>query len=169
MRRHFNVDLTNERSFWTLWAEEFRRLRLDGGRLGYVPWLKVGKISTHLVSTAFFCPRLYGSVVRVEQHEVVLFFRSLTNVLRCLFTKRRGSRGQTHDAISHQVTAWCHPGCHLGSLHKRTKLRVFEHEIGGHDRAIRSVTRRRGPVVETRDGLLQRALDAVRADDEIGI
>ena len=75
----------------------------------------------------------------------------------------------THDAIGHQVAARCHPGGHLGSLHKRTELGILEHEIGAHDCAIGSVARRRGSVVEASDGLLQRALDAVRTDDKIRI
>jgi len=75
----------------------------------------------------------------------------------------------THDAIGHQVAARRHPGGHLGSLHKRTELGILEHEIGAHDCAIGSVARRRGSVVEASDGLLQRALDAVRTDDKIRI
>ena len=136
----------------------------------YVPWLKVRKIGTHLVSAALFCPRLYGSIVGVEQHEVVLFLRSLTNKMFVTKKKGRGaSEITTHDAIGHQVTARRHPGGHLGSLHKRTELAICEHEIGAHDGAIGSVARRRGSIVETRDGLLQRALDAVRSDDKIRI
>ena len=75
----------------------------------------------------------------------------------------------THDTIGHQVTARRHPGGHLRSLHERTELGILEHEIGAHDGAIGSVARRRGSVVEARDGLLQHALDAVGSDDEIGI
>ena len=67
------------------------------------------------------------------------------------------------------MTARRHPGGHLRVLHKRTKLRILKHKIGGHDHAIRSISRRRRSIVEPRDGLLQRALDAVRGDDEIGI
>jgi len=68
------------------------------------------------------------------------------------------------------VTARRHPRGHLGGLlHKRTELGILRHEIGAHDRAILSIARRRRSVVEPRDGLLQRALDAVRGDDEIRI
>ena len=75
-------------------AEEFSRVSFGMIReLGYVPWLKVGKIGAHLVCAAFFCPRLYRSVVRVEQHQTVLFFRSLitnTDILQILVTKEEG-------------------------------------------------------------------------------
>ena len=44
----------------------------------------------------------------------------------------------THDAVGHQMTARRHVGGHLRSLHKWTELGILEHEIGAHDRAIRS-------------------------------
>ena len=46
-------------------------------KCGYILWLNVCKISTHLVTTALFCPQLYRSVVWMEQHKVVLFLRLL--------------------------------------------------------------------------------------------
>ena len=67
------------------------------------------------------------------------------------------------------MTAGRHPRGHLGRLDKRAEFGILEHEIGTYDCAIRGVARRRGPVVEARDGLLERALDTVRADDEIRI
>jgi hypothetical protein len=67
MRRHLSVDLTSDKSFWTL-----QMVFLVGYSDSFYPsdghsrWLKVRKIGTHLVSAAFLCPRFDRSVVGVE-------------------------------------------------------------------------------------------------------
>ena len=118
-RRHFNVDLTNERSFWTLWQYSSRGIQpasiviqyacwtgvvgarwSSEARKGYVPWFKVRKIGAHLVSAAFFL---------TLQHGIVHFLRSLmtnTNIPQMCYQKKRGDAVTTHDAVGHQVTAW---------------------------------------------------------------
>jgi hypothetical protein len=60
-----------------------------------------------------------------------------------------------------------HPRGHLGRLNKWAELGIREHEIGAYDGTIRGIARRRRPVIEARDGLLECALDAIRADDKV--
>ena len=44
---------------------------------GNSPWLKARKVGAHLVATALLCPRLDGSIVRMKQYQIVLFFSAL--------------------------------------------------------------------------------------------
>jgi len=78
------------------------------------------------------------------------------------FTKNKWGAAMTHDAICHQVMAWCHSGSHLRCLHKWTELGTLKHKICAHDHTIRSIACRCWSIVEPGDGLLQHALDAPR-------
>lgn len=49
---------------------------------------------------------------------------------------------------------------------ERGELYILKHDTSPYDRAIRSVARRWSPAIELRDGLLQRTLHTVRADDK---
>lgn len=44
---------------------------------GNSPWLKARKVGAHLVATALLCPRFDGSIVRMKQYQIVLFFSAL--------------------------------------------------------------------------------------------
>ena len=67
------------------------------------------------------------------------------------------------------MAAGRHPGGHLRSLDERAQLRVLQHGISAYDSPIRRVARGSGRVIAPRDGLLQRALDAISADDNVRI
>ena len=90
MRRHFSVDLTNDTSFWTLCTGSW----IFCPQKRYVPWLEIRKVGAHLVSTAFFRPRLDGPIVWVDQHHVVFLLCSLARIKiyvlrRCARRKRK--------------------------------------------------------------------------------
>ena len=139
--------------------------RCNGCPLGYsngfypsdshARWLKVCKICTHLVSAAFLCPRLDGSVIRVDQHQVELFLHALHNIRFTLSdlslreatstSWHRGKGNSTHYIVSHQMAPRGHPCSHLGYLDELAQLRVLQHQISAYDRAVHRVSHQEKP------------------------
>ena len=65
------------------------------------------------------------------------------------------------------MTPGRHPRRHLGGLDERAELGVLQHGIGRNDSAIRRVARGHRRVIAPRDGLLQQALDAISAHNNV--
>ena len=176
MRRHFSVDLTNDMSFWTLWTGSwiFRAAPEKLRTVAQNPQnRRASCLRCLLPSTTRRTRRLGGATPccipsLLAGADKKIRSQTLGGGKEKLLA-RRESPSDAYNTISHQMTAGSHPRGHLGRLNKRAEFGILEHEIGTYDCAIRGVARRRGPVVEARDGLLKRALDAVRADDEIRI